>query len=83
MPDVDDRIRTLETAIRPFATLIAFIPPELPDDAMVVFSVSGPADAFATSRGGAPIPLTVGDIRRAAAATGQEALEGRLDSTRP
>lgn len=69
-------------ALRPFALMIAFIPAGTPDSAMVVMALAG-GDADSTAEYQPPVPVQVGDIRRAAAIIGIERHEGRIDSTRP
>lgn len=71
-------------ALRPFALMIAFIPVGTPDDAIVVMALAGgPTAADESALHRPPVPVLVGDIRRAAAILGLGRHEGRVDSTRP
>lgn len=78
-----DLLAEARAALRPFALMIAFIPMGTPDDAVIVMALAGgpPVDESSVHR--PPVPVLVGDIRRAAAFVGLERHEGRVDSTRP
>ena len=77
------QLEEARAALRPFALAIAFVPAGSSDDAVVVLMMVGAHDGDDTAEFRPPVPVTVGDIRRAASALGIERHEGRIDSTRP
>jgi len=85
-PDLGEVVRELgavREALRPFALVVAFIPKGTDDDVLVLLTVVSHASPDESAAYQPPVPLTVGDIRRAAAVLGLEQHEGRIDSTRP